>query len=318
MSFVAASSRASPDRAETVAPATSQDELAVSQLTLDELKELCQVITAEMGLSVKGLQRYARHMDLSLESTVLLRPHHVLGPAEFVDLCRRSHSVGWLGQKPVPRKDTYRRARHRADALKEVDSVGLAWLPALSRNRLPWALRHSRVPADEWFERVTFRLATMVFRINGVRLGAANRGQRVGDALLWWRGRLILLDCKAAQNGYRLEVDDERRLLEYARRSYPGYVISERVECVLLVSSGFPTFELDHGRFVDRRRRFVEVGSDLACIRADDLVDAALAVLSDTDDTRAIDNVAWDRILAQGLVTRERLLRYCVLRESQR
>ncbi len=296
MSFVAASSRASPDRAETVAPATSQDELAVSQLTLDELKELCQVITAEMGLSVKGLQRYARHMDLSLESTVLLRPHlvllrlathqpsaaaldalaaeafdrgcadyfllatksaseqavgaseHVLGPAEFVDLCRRSHSVGWLGQKPVPRKDTYRRARHRADALKEVDSVGLAWLPALSRNRLPWALRHSRVPADEWFERVTFRLATMVFRINGVRLGAANRGQRVGDALLWWRGRLILLDCKAAQNGYRLEVDDERRLLEYARRSYPGYVISERVECVLLVSSGFPTFELDHGR----------------------------------------------------------------------
>lgn len=239
------------------------------------------------------------------------KSEHVLGPAAFTALCRQSPMIAWRRRIPSVRRDAYQTARQRAEALIELDAYGLTWLPALSRNRLPWTLRHSAVPADEWFERVVFRVATTVFRINGLRLGSASRGQRVGDALLWWRGRLVLLDCKAAYSGYRLDVDDERRLLEYARQRHPGYGDSEMIDCVVLVSSDFPTFDADPRRFAERRRRFREVGSDLACIRADDLVDAALLMLRAGDDTRRAESLAWHRVLCQGMVRKQRLLKAC-------
>lgn len=243
---------------------------------------------------------------------------HVLGPAAFVDLCRRSPMVEWRDRRPTTHIGAYRAAQRRARHLKELDSFGLSWLPALSRNRLPWVLRDSTITADEWFERVTFRLATSVFRANGVRFGTASRGRRVGDALLWWRGRLALLDCKAAQNGYKLGVDDERRLLDYARARYPGYGDSDTVDCVVLVSSGFPTFEADRQRFDNRRARFRDAGSDLACVRADDLVDSALVLLGGDGDTRFVDSICWPRILADGLVQRERLLTSCTTARRHR
>jgi hypothetical protein len=226
---------------------------------------------------------------------------------------------GDLARPPADRA-RYRISRGpaRAQQLKELDTFGLSWLPALSPNRLPWVLRDSTIPADEWFECITFRLATSVFRVNGVRLGPATRGQRVGDTLLWLRGRLALLDCKAAQNGYKLGVDDERRLLDYARGRYAGHCESDRVSCVTLVSFGFHTFEADPRRFNARRQRFRDIGSDLACIRADDLVDAALRMLSRADDTRIPEAVAWRRILTQGLAQRERLLRYCAIAAGRR
>jgi hypothetical protein len=238
------------------------------------------------------------------------RSEHYLGPSDFVELCKRSHAFGWNGGRPVARDDAYLWVRRRSVDLVQLDNLGLSWLRALSRNRLPWSLRESMIPANEWFEIAMFRLATSVFRVNGMRLGAASRAKRVGDALLWWRGHLVLLDCKAAQDGYKLDVDDERRLVEYAKQRHEGYPASSQVECVVLVSSSFPTFDADRRRFLQRRRRFIDAGSNLACIRADDLVDAAIAALRYGDDTRQIDDVPWHRILAQGVITRDRLLRY--------
>jgi hypothetical protein len=349
----------SPAKRVVDAAADIQAECATTEITLHELKELCLVITAEMGLSVEGAPRHGRYLDLALGSTVLLRPRrvllrltteppvetaltdlrieavdrgcadyllvgtknaadvaiatseHFLGPAGLLDVCRGSYAVGWDEGRPVPRKDAFRLARLRAEELSELDRFGLAWLPALSRDRLPWQLRDSTTPPNEWFERVVFRIATALFQIKGVRLGAAIRGQRVGDALLWWRGRVALLDCKAAHNGYRLDVDDERRLLEYVRTGCPEYGPSERIDCVLLVSSSFPTFDRERRWFTARRNRFIAAGSDLACVRADDLVDAGLAVLRNMNDTRSLDAIAWDQVLAQGLVTRTRLLAHC-------
>ncbi|HZO68692.1 MAG TPA: hypothetical protein VFB74_27170 [Kribbellaceae bacterium] len=236
---------------------------------------------------------------------------HVLDAAGFIDLCRRSAMVEWPNRRPRVSRAAYQTARQRAEALSELDVLGLAWLPALARHRLPPTLRHSTVTADEWFERAVFCVITTVFRVNGHRLGSASRGKRVGDALLWWRGRLVLLDCKAAYSGYRLGVDDERRLLDYARQRQPGYCDSEVIDCVVLVSSEFPTFDADPKRFVERRRRFQEAGSNLACVRADDLVDAALAMLQAGDDTRRAESVAWHRVLCQGMVTNDRLLGAC-------
>src|SRR5687768_3188773 len=47
-------------------------------LNLDELKNLCQVVTAGMGLTVEAVQHYGRHTDLFLGCTVLLRPRQIL------------------------------------------------------------------------------------------------------------------------------------------------------------------------------------------------------------------------------------------------
>jgi hypothetical protein len=236
---------------------------------------------------------------------------HLLGAAGFIGLCRRSAMVEWPSRRPRARRAAYQTARQRAETLSTLDTFGLSWLPALSRHRLPLALRGSDIAPDEWFERAVFRVVTTVFRVNGLRLGSASRGKRVGDALLWWRERLVLLDCKAAYSGYRLGVDDERRLLEYARQRQPGHCASEVIDCVVLVSSEFPTFDAEPRRFAERRRRFREVGSNLACVRADDLVDAAIAMLQASDDTRRAESVAWQRVLCQGMVTKERLLSVC-------
>lgn len=233
---------------------------------------------------------------------------HYLGPDELLDLCRRSHTVGWIGHRPVARSETYLQARRRAAHLIEVDTLGLSWLPALCRNRLPRSLRDSAIPANEWFEIAVFRLITRLFRIDGLRLGAATRGKRVGDALLWWQGNLALLDCKAAQDGYRLEVDDERRLVEYAKQRQDGLPVDGQIRFVVLISSSFPVFDADRRRFRERRRAFTDVGSDLACIRADDLVDAALVLARNTDDTRSLSSLPWCRLLAEGIVARSSLI----------
>ncbi|WP_330186270.1 hypothetical protein KZZ52_01825 [Dactylosporangium sp. AC04546] len=174
---------------------------------------------------------------------------HYFGPDDVLDLCKRSHFVGWAGGRPIARGDAYSQARRRAGHLAELDNIGLTWLPALSRNRLPWPLRNSPVPANEWFEIATFRLATRLFRIDGVRLGAAGRAKRVGDALLWSQGTLVLLDCKAAQDGYRLEVDDERRLVEYAKQQHDGLPVGGKIKYVVLVSSAFPCSTTTGGDF---------------------------------------------------------------------
>jgi hypothetical protein len=244
----------------------------------------------------------------------LLASDHVMGPGDFVSLLRTSYAIAWVDGTPRPRRDDYIAARRRAERLQEHDHVGLAWLPQLSRFRLPWQLRSSTTPADEWFERIVFQLATTTFRLGGVRLGTAQRGQRVGDALLWRGDDAVLIDCKAAHDGYRLNVDDERRLVEYAQQPYPEYGITHRPRCVVLVSSAFPVFDSQPHRFAERRRRFTDVGSDLACIRADDLVDAALELAQHAGDTRAIDTLDWCRILAEGMVTRESLISLCTVR----
>ena len=236
---------------------------------------------------------------------------HLVDPVELMALCRRSALIEWHEGRPRARQGDYSALRQRADELRRLDAFGLAWLPALSRNRLPWALRASSVRADELFEQVVYRVATTVLRLEGVRLGSASRGQRVGDALLWSRGRLALLDCKAAQDGYRLEVDDERRLLDYAKASYPDYTTAQAVACVVLVSSAFPVFDANPKLFEKRRERFRAIGSDLACVKADDLVEASLTILRSSEDTRGIDAIAWDRVLGQGLVSREVLVAAC-------
>ena len=327
-------------------------------LTLAEMKDLCVVVAADMGLVVAETRFHPSGTDVFFSCNIMLHPRrvliratidelttatlhdvaeeahrrqcadyliitarplpaglapsdHVLGPEKFLALLRSSHAIAWSGKLPRPRRSEFISARRRARRLQEVDRLGLAWLPSLSRFKHPWQLRESATPPDEWFERIVFQLATSTFRLGGLRLGTAKRGQRVGDALLWRDDNFILLDCKAAQDGYRLGIDDERRLLEYAGQSYTQYGFSGQPRCVVLVSSSFPTFDEQPRRFADRRRRFTDAGSDLACIRADDLIEAALELLDHPGDTRAIDGIAWCDLLTEGMVSRQTLVGSC-------
>ncbi|WP_271189193.1 hypothetical protein [Dactylosporangium matsuzakiense] len=67
------------DSASTVdAAVAARDAAAMSVLTLEDLRRLCQTLAVELGLLPGGLQRYGHYADLRLTSTVLLRPRQVL------------------------------------------------------------------------------------------------------------------------------------------------------------------------------------------------------------------------------------------------
>jgi hypothetical protein len=190
------------------------------------------------------------------------------------------------------------------------DRLGLQWLPTLARNRVPAALKNAGT-AEDLFEQYFFRLATFGLRLRGRRLGTAMRGQRVGDAILTIPGtsHLILTDCKAAAAGYRMDVNDERRLVEYAASSHEWAGRMLPVSCVVVVSSHFPGSDDARHPFHARREKFRGVGSDLAYIRADDLVQASLSLFNlPGDDTSVYDRINWSAALAKGLVDRQALL----------
>lgn len=180
---------------------------------------------------------------------------------------------------------------------------------ALSRNTVPAELQ-GQGSADDLFERATFQLLTGILHLDGRRMGSATRGQRVGDALIAapTDERPILLDCKAARRGYRMDIDDERRLIEYATRTWRWRGADVRPSNVLIVSSGFGEAGAQNP-FHTRRAAFAAADSALAYVRADDLVAAVLALSNALrDDTEQLARLPWTDALCGGLVTRADLL----------
>lgn len=179
---------------------------------------------------------------------------------------------------------------------------------AASRNTIPWGYEDVGT-ADDIFEQAVFRILTGVFALRGRRMGSASRGSRVGDALVGTTAcrRPVLVDCKAARRGYRMDIDDERRLLEYAESEceWDGEVTTP---CrVVVISSGFGE---DPARsFTPRRRRFQDAGTDLSYLRVDDLIRVVLALPPTMrDDTEALARLDWGSVLGSGIAAVDDLL----------
>ncbi len=117
-----------------------------------------------------------------------------------------------------------------------------------------------------------------------------------------------LYDCKAARDGYVMNADHERRLIEYAGGSFDHDGEQVTIRRVVIVSSSFPSAAARHP-FEARRSAFRTAGIDLAYVRAADVVAAAVALRPMLDvDTSAARRVDWCTALDEGLVSRHSLL----------
>ncbi|HKO17289.1 MAG TPA: hypothetical protein VJU82_00230, partial [Acidobacteriaceae bacterium] len=194
------------------------------------------------------------------------------------------------------------------------DPSGIKWLPALARNQLPPALARLRTPASALFERYGLRVFTTCLLLGGRRLGASRPGQAEPDALIWdSRGRLALIDFKAAREGWGMERDDLRALMEYGARRYDVPNGHPRVpDAVVVVSSRFKAADAARAR---RAAEFEARGQRLVHLSADDLVSVALHARDLGDrDTSSLTSADWEPVTRHHTPTVDVLL--SVLREQ--
>jgi hypothetical protein len=181
---------------------------------------------------------------------------------------------------------------------------------ASSRNVVPRDFRGYGT-ADDLFEQSTFAILTQLLLLEGRRMGSSARGQRVGDALVGTidRDRPVLVDCKAAANGYLMGIDDERRLLEYAQADVAWRGKDVKPSRVLIVTSEFGTDSAGVRSFSQRRSKFQAVGSELAYVRIADMVDIVITMPTEVwDDTESRRGFDWCVALNEGLVSRASLM----------
>jgi hypothetical protein len=235
---------------------------------------------------------------------------HYVPARALIELLEGSALVRWAGGVPEAARHEFAWLQAHQAQLLTADTVGLRWLPILALNKIPWPLRGLGGSADDWFERIFFRLMTGRLRLRGCRLGSASRGQRLPDGLLLpLSGSTgIIYDCKAARDGYTMTADHERRLIEYGQRSYELDNTPVSVSMIAVVSSLFPA---EHGRehpFYARRRAVKnKCGLDLAYLCAADLADLVMQ-LDALDSTAAVDRIDWSRALSAGVVQLKDLL----------
>jgi hypothetical protein len=171
----------------------------------------------------------------------LVDSHH-LSARGLIELLESSALIQWSGGIPSVARPEFASLRAYQEAMPLADTLGLRWLSTLALNKLPWALRRYGGSADDWFERMFFRVATQCLCLRGKRLGTAGRGQRLPDGLLLSVNdeKGLLYDCKAARDGYVMTADHERRLVEYGRLGYDLNGTDVQVTTIVVVSSYFP------------------------------------------------------------------------------
>jgi hypothetical protein len=232
----------------------------------------------------------------------------VIRAARLVEMIRTSALVEWEAGKPRPARGRFELVSDLNEITVALDPVGLRWLPTLALNQVPAELE-GRGTADELLERIAFRILTTALRFGGRRLGARSRGQRVPDSVLRWEGCAALLDCKAAQYGYRMSIDDQRAMVEYFSGLKPeegaaGFTLSY----VVVISGEFDGEPGDAHPYHERAKTIEsESGARLVYLRAADLVRLVVAIESDEaqpDEREAID---WHRLFDIGMPSSEQV-----------
>jgi hypothetical protein len=128
------------------------------------------------------------------------------------------------------------------------------------------------------------------------------------DAILRWhehgKGWAAVLDCKAAQYGYRMEIDDQRALTEYfAGLTRPEAEAGFHLNYIVVISSDFDGAAADDHPFHSRAEAIADeaAGARLVYLRASDVVRLVLAVERDRADPEARESIAWTQLLDLGM-----------------
>lgn len=226
----------------------------------------------------------------------------VIRADELVNRIKSSALIEWKAGQPRPAQGRVELAANLNQIAAALDPVGLRWLPTLALNHVPSELKGAG-SADELLERIAFRVLTAALRLHGRRLGARRRGERVPDAILRWSGGAGLLDCKAAQYGYRMEIGDQRALVEYfkrLKREEDG--AGPSLEFILVISGEFDGKDDETHPYYQRARNIKEeCGATLVYLRAADLVRLAIEVEGDEADPAERERIDWSSVFTIGL-----------------
>jgi hypothetical protein len=281
---------------------------------------LLRVMTREAaGADLEALEEQARATGLAEAILVLTSPGeapaagpqtvaHAIDADSLIGRLEDSALVGWESGKP----DVLTAAFAAWEAVEKqavtLDPVGIRWLTTLGANKRPAGLSDAPSTVDVLLEQVAFRLLTTVFRFGGWRLGAAERGEPLPDAVLLSPAgaptkHAALLDCKARRGGFTMTKADERALCEYVG------TLREQAEArghplryVVILSSSFPGSDDRRHPYFGRARALKGVDVQLAYITAAGLVRLALEV--ERRDLTPADREAlpWPDALDQGRV----------------
>jgi hypothetical protein len=239
---------------------------------------------------------------------------HIIGAPELVERLEAAALIAWQDDRPTPDLDQYGLLREVDRLLPALDPVGLRWLVTLSLNKLPQELGHLGQPPDRLFERVVFRIFTSVFRFGGMRLGARASGTPAPDSILRRpTGASVpfsaLTDCKAARDGYVMDINAERALRDYVRDYREAAEANgDPLRYLVVVSSSFPAGRQPHPYRLRARRLREQTSTELVYLRAADLLVLAVAVERDEASPSVRVAIDWARIFDDGLVKRETLL----------
>lgn len=268
-----------------------------------DVESLAEVTRAEPLAEAVLIEGAAGGANLPRDPAV-----QVIRADQLVAMIRASALVEWEQGNPRPARGRFELATDLNDIAVALDPVGLRWLPTLALNQVPAELEGSGT-ADELLERIAFRILTTALRFGGHRLGARHRGQRVPDSVLRWNGNAALLDCKAAQYGYRMSIDDERALVEYVSRVRPREVAAGfTLEHIVVISGEFDG-ELGDSHPYHQRARHIEgeCGARLVYLRAADLVRLVVAVESDEAQPADREAIRWGELFDSGMLDSEQV-----------
>jgi hypothetical protein len=245
----------------------------------------------------------------------------VVGPEELIEALEGCPLVSWSAG--VPAVDRRERTQLRAlETEAWLESDAFSWLAVVARNKVPYGLGELQLSPDALLERASFRVLTHVLRFGGERLGEAQRGQALPDALLTLPGRpqiASLLDTKAARDGYIMSRDDQRALEEYVT-TFKSSLAAGNIDLrwVVIVSSVFPGREGPRHPYHARDRALQELGVRLVYLPA-----AALATLALTCEEHAIapatrEKLDWPSLFDMGQIDVAVLIDRLLNREDAR
>jgi hypothetical protein len=232
----------------------------------------------------------------------------ILSPEKLIARLEASALVRWDDDGPDADPAQYARVANRTQEMLLADSLGIRMLPVAALNKLPPEVAALRARPDSLFEKLTFRIFTASFRFEGRLLGAQESGKRVPDAVLTWTGvegpLKVILDCKAARDGYVMNTADERAICEYVLGANEQSGSGHSVSHVLVVSSGFPggAGKAPHPYFARAASVAAQTGAKLVYACATDLADLSLAIEESCADTGKRLAYPWPGVLDRGLI----------------
>jgi hypothetical protein len=270
-------------------------------LSADDVSALDATVTAHNELEGVLVEAASQGRG-SLATTPLVQ---IVRAGQLIDWLNASALVSWTDGIPAVDRPIFDFARNRL-SMRKADSIGLLWLPWLARNKRPPELAVGAGIPDALFEEMTFRLITSSLRFGGRRLGSSAPGSELPDAVVYppSASNAVLVDCKAARDGYRMTAAHYRALREYVTALRPHEKrFGKRLTHVLVASSSFSGVPGSRHPYYARAKRLQsDAKARLVYVRADDLVRFALHLEQKEATPAQREAFNWSSVLDRGLV----------------